>query len=91
MAINVHGSSHVTINVHSNYYMVEGTPHGCAHVWQLKCTVITRIWWRGAIITNRHQTIFSSSPMGMEPSSPELPNQLILQTGHRNAEAKTAP
>ena len=29
--------------------------------------------------------------MGMGPSSLELPNQLILQTGHRNAETKTAP
>ena len=37
------------------------------------------------------RSIFSSSPMGMGPSSLELPNQLILQTGHRNAEAKTAP
>ena len=37
------------------------------------------------------RSIFSSSPMGMGPSSRELPNQLILQTGHRNAEAKTAP
>ena len=36
------------------------------------------------------RSIFSSSPMGMGPSSLELPNQLILQTGHRNAEAKTA-
>ena len=39
----------------------------------------------------KHQTILSSSPMGMGPSFVELPNQLILQTGHRNAEAKTAP
>ena len=37
------------------------------------------------------RSIFSSSPMGMGPSSLELPNQLILQTGHRNAEAKTVP
>ena len=37
------------------------------------------------------RSIFSSSPMWMGPSSLELPNQLILQTGHRNAEAKTAP
>ena len=37
------------------------------------------------------RSIFSSSPMGMGPSTLELPNQLILQTGHRNAEAKTAP
>ena len=37
------------------------------------------------------RSILSSSPMGMGPSSLELPNQLILQTGHRNAEAKTAP
>ena len=37
------------------------------------------------------RSICSSSPMGMGPSSLELPNQLILQTGHRNAEAKTAP
>ena len=37
------------------------------------------------------RSISSSSPMGMGPSSLELPNQLILQTGHRNAEAKTAP
>ena len=36
------------------------------------------------------RSIFSSSPMGMGPSSLELPNQLILQTGHRNAKAKTA-
>ena len=45
VAINVHSSSRVAINVQSNYYMVEGTPQ----VWQLTCTVITRIWWRGAI------------------------------------------
>ena len=39
-------SSHVAINVHSNYYyMVEGSPH----VWQLTCTVITTIWCRGAL------------------------------------------
>ena len=37
------------------------------------------------------RSIFSSSPMGMGPFSLELSNQLILQTGHRNAEAKTAP
>ena len=37
------------------------------------------------------RSILSSSPMGMGPSSLELPIQLILQTGHRNAEAKTAP
>ena len=37
------------------------------------------------------RSIFSSSPMGMGPSSLELPNQLILQTGHRNAETKTVP
>ena len=37
------------------------------------------------------RSIFSNSPMGMGPSSLELPNQLILHTGHRNAEAKTAP
>ena len=49
MAINMHGSCHVAINVHINYYIVEGTPHVCAHLWQLTCTVITRIWWRGAI------------------------------------------
>ena len=37
------------------------------------------------------RSILSSSPMGKGPSSLELPIQLILQTGHRNAEAKTAP
>ena len=36
----------VAINVHSNYYMVDGSPH----VWQLTCTVITTIWWRGALM-----------------------------------------
>ena len=36
------------------------------------------------------RSILSSSPMGKEHSSLELPNQLILQTGQRNAEAKTA-
>ena len=48
-AVHIH-MSHVQltcgINVHSNYYyMVEGNPH----VWQLMCTVITTIWWRGAL------------------------------------------
>ena len=37
-------SSCVAINVHSNYYMVEGSPD----VWQLTFMVIT-IWWRGAL------------------------------------------
>ena len=51
----VEGSPHVHvshmqltcgINVHGNYYyMVEGNPH----MWQLTCTVITTIWWRGAV------------------------------------------
>ena len=38
-------SSHVAINVHGNYYMVEGSPH----MWQLMCMVITTIWCRGAL------------------------------------------
>ena len=39
--------SHVAINVHGNYYyIVQGSPH----VWQLMCTVITTIWWRGALM-----------------------------------------
>ena len=50
VAINVHGSSRVAINVHSNHYMVEGDPSCVAHMWQLTCMVITRIWWRGAIM-----------------------------------------
>ena len=33
MAINMNGSSRVAVNMHSNYYMVEGTPHVCAHMW----------------------------------------------------------
>ena len=37
-------SSHVAINVHGNYYMVERSPH----MWQLTCMVIT-IWWSGAL------------------------------------------
>ena len=37
------------------------------------------------------RSILLNSPMGKGPSSFELPIQLILQTGHRNAEAKTAP
>ena len=30
-----------------------------------------------------------SSPIGMGSTSQELPNQLVLQTGHRNAAAKS--
>ena len=37
------------------------------------------------------RSILLNWPMGKGPSSLELPIQLILQTGHRNAEAKTAP
>ena len=37
---------HVAINMHGNYYhMVEGR----TRVW-LTCTVITTIWWRGALM-----------------------------------------
>ena len=48
-AVRIH-VSHVQltcgINVHGNYYyMVEGS----AHMWRLTCTVITTIWWRGAL------------------------------------------
>ena len=47
----VEGSPHVCAHVHSNYYnMVEGALMCGSHVacmWQLTCTVITRIWWRG--------------------------------------------
>ena len=44
----------MAINVHSNYYyMVEGSPH----VWQLMCTVITTIWWRGALMCGSHVAI----------------------------------
>ena len=25
-----------------------------AHVWQLTCTVITTIWWRGALMCGSH-------------------------------------
>ena len=46
-------SSHVAINVHSNYYMVDGSPH----MWQLTCTVITTIWWRGALTYGSHVAI----------------------------------
>ena len=28
---------------------------------------------------------------GMGPTSQELPNQLVLQTGHRNTQAKSVP
>ena len=36
----------VAINMHGNYcYMVKWSPH----VWQLRCTVIANIWWRGAL------------------------------------------
>ena len=40
----------VAINVHSKYsYMVEGELSRVGHVWQLMCTVVTRIWWRGPL------------------------------------------
>ena len=49
VAINVYGSSHVVFYIHSNYYMVEETPHvwqltcTVAHVWHFTCTAITRV------------------------------------------------
>ena len=44
--------SRVVINMHSNYYMVEGNPSRVARaadMWQLMCTVIT-IWWTGGLM-----------------------------------------
>ena len=59
---------HVAINVHGNYnYMVEGSPH----MWQLTCTVITTIWWRGALTCGSHVAINMQSNYyygGGEPS-----------------------
>ena len=41
----------MAINVHGNYYyMVEGNPHVWLTCGQLTCTVITTIWWRGALM-----------------------------------------
>ena len=44
----------MAINMHGNYYyMVEESPH----MWQLTCTGITTIWWRGALMCSSHVAI----------------------------------
>ena len=51
----------MAINMHGNYYyMIEWS----LHVWQLMCTVITNIWWRGAltcgscVVINMHSNYY---------------------------------
>ena len=85
--VNVYGK---TCTVHSNHSekISQHFPSICyfLHLTCLKINQQISPTWKTNI-----RSICSSSPMGMGPSSLELPNQLILQTGHRNAEAKTAP
>ena len=42
-------------------------------------------------IQPRTRSILTKLTYGMGPTSQELPNQLVLQTGHRNTQAKSVP
>ena len=42
-------------------------------------------------IQPRTRLILTKLTYGMGPTSQELPNQLVLQTGHRNTLAKSVP
>ena len=58
MAINVHGNYYYMVKGSPHVWLMcmvittiygGGEPSCVADVWQLMCTVVTRIWWRGPL------------------------------------------
>ena len=63
------------INLHGNYYyMVEGSPH----MWRLMCTVITTIWWRGALTCGSRVAINVHSKYYMVEGSPHVSHMQLM-------------